>query len=340
MSNIWWWVAFNALILSLLALDLGVFHKRGHAVGMREALTWSAIWVSLAVLFGLGIWWQLGAEPALEFAAGYLVEEALSVDNLFVFILIFGYFKVPPAYQHRVLFWGILGALVMRGIMIGTGALLLERFHWIIYIFGAFLVITGVRMALASETEIEPDANPILRLLRRYIPVTTHFHGDRFFVHEAPRPGDPVRRIATPLFVVLVLVETTDLVFALDSIPAIFGVTRDPFLVYSSNVFAILGLRSLYFVLAGVIGKFHLLRYGLSVVLAFVGVKMLLSEVYKIPIGIALGTVALVLLASVLLSLAIPPRHPHGHAEPGAVPGEGEPPAPTISAAKADGPRA
>ncbi len=313
MSNIWWWVAFNALILSLLALDLGVFHKRGHAVGMREAITWSAVWVSLACLFGLGIWWQLGAEPALEFAAGYLVEEALSVDNLFVFILIFGYFKVPPAYQHRVLFWGILGALVMRGIMIGTGALLLERFHWIIYLFGAFLVITGVRMALASETAIEPDANPILRLLRRYIPVTTHFHGDRFFVHEAPRPGDPVRRIATPLFVVLVLVETTDLVFALDSIPAIFGVTRDPFLVYSSNVFAILGLRSLYFVLAGVIGQFHLLRYGLSVVLAFVGVKMLLSDVYKIPIAIALGTVALVLLASVLLSLVIPPKHPHGH---------------------------
>lgn len=315
MSSPWWWVAFNALILSLLALDLGVFHKKGHAVGMREALTWSAVWVSLALCFGLGIWWQLGREPALEFFAGYLVEEALSVDNLFVFILVFGYFKVPAAYQHRVLFWGILGALVMRGAMIATGALLLERFHWIIYVFGAFLVVTGIRMALQDDGEIEPEANPILRLLRRYIPVTTHFHGDRFFVRQAPRPGDAVRRMATPLFVVLVLVETTDVVFALDSIPAIFGVTRDPFLVYSSNVFAILGLRSMYFVLAGVIGKFHLLRYGLSLVLAFVGVKMLLSELYPIPIAVALGTVAAILVGSVLLSLVIPPRDaaPAGH---------------------------
>jgi tellurite resistance protein TerC len=310
MSSPIWWVAFNALILSLLALDLGVFHRRGHAVGVREALTWSAIWVSLAIAFGMGIWWKLGPQPALEFFTGYLVEEALSVDNLFVFIMIFGYFRVPAELQHRVLFWGILGALVMRGAMIATGALLLERFHWVIYIFGAFLVITGIRMALSSGEAIEPDANPVLRLLRRFIPVTTRFHGEKFFVREALRPGEPVRRVATPLFVVLVLVETTDVVFALDSIPAIFGVTRDPFLVYSSNVFAILGLRSLYFVLAGVIGKFHLLKYGLSVVLAFVGVKMLIAEWYKIPIGIALGVVALVLLASVLLSLVIPPKEP------------------------------
>ena len=308
MASPWWWVAFNALILTLLALDLGVFHRRGHAVRMREALTWSAVWVSLAVLFGLGIGWKLGPQPALEFFTGYLVEEALSVDNLFVFIMIFGYFRVPAELQHRVLFWGILGALVMRGAMIATGALLLERFHWVIYIFGAFLVITGVRMALSGGDEIEPDANPVLRLLRRYIPVTTRYHGERFFVREALRPGDPVRRVATPLFVVLVLVETTDVVFALDSIPAIFGVTRDPFLVYSSNVFAILGLRSLYFVLAGVIGRFHLLKYGLSVVLAFVGVKMIVAEWYKIPIGVALGVVGLVLLASVLLSLVVPPR--------------------------------
>ena len=310
MSSPIWWVAFNALILTLLALDLGVFHRRGHAVGVREALTWSAIWVSLAIAFGVGIWWKLGQQPALEFFTGYLVEEALSVDNLFVFIMIFGYFRVPAELQHRVLFWGILGALVMRGLMIATGALLLERFHWVIYIFGAFLVITGIRMALSSGEAIEPDANPVLRLLRRFIPVTTRFHGEKFFVREALRPGEPVRRVATPLFVVLVLVETTDVVFALDSIPAIFGVTRDPFLVYSSNVFAILGLRSLYFVLAGVIGKFHLLKYGLSVVLAFVGVKMIIAEWYKIPIGIALGVVALVLVASVLLSLVIPPKDP------------------------------
>jgi tellurite resistance protein TerC len=321
MASPWWWVAFNALILTLLALDLGVFHRRGHAVRMREALAWSAVWVSLAVLFGLGIGWKLGTQPALEFFTGYVVEEALSVDNLFVFIMIFGYFRVPAELQHRVLFWGILGALVMRGAMIATGALLLERFHWVIYIFGAFLIITGVRMALSGGDDIEPDANPVLRLLRRYIPVTTRYHGDRFFVREALRPGDPVRRVATPLFVVLVLVETTDVVFALDSIPAIFGVTRDPFLVYSSNVFAILGLRSLYFVLAGVIGRFHLLKYGLSVVLAFVGVKMILAEWYKIPIGVALGVVGLVLLASVLLSLVVPPRE-----------------APVVAGADADGP--
>ncbi|MCU0615546.1 MAG: TerC family protein [Gemmatimonadaceae bacterium] len=326
MSSPIWWVAFNALILTLLALDLGVFHRRGHAVGVREALTWSAIWVSLAIAFGVGIWWKLGQQPALEFFTGYLVEEALSVDNLFVFIMIFGYFRVPAELQHRVLFWGILGALVMRGAMIATGALLLERFHWVIYIFGAFLVITGIRMALSSGEAIEPEANPVLRLLRRFIPVTTRFHGEKFFVREALRPGEAVRRVATPLFVVLVLVETTDVVFALDSIPAIFGVTRDPFLVYSSNVFAILGLRSLYFVLAGVIGKFHLLKYGLSVVLSFVGVKMIIAEWYKIPIGIALGVVALVLLASVLLSLVIPPKEPPPTVSPDATANDGAAP--------------
>lgn len=326
MSSPIWWVAFNALILTLLALDLGVFHRRGHAVGVREALTWSAIWVSLAIAFGVGIWWKLGQQPALEFFTGYLVEEALSVDNLFVFIMIFGYFRVPAELQHRVLFWGILGALVMRGAMIATGALLLERFHWVIYIFGAFLVITGIRMALSSGEAIEPEANPVLRLLRRFIPVTTRFHGEKFFVREALRPGEAVRRVATPLFVVLVLVETTDVVFALDSIPAIFGVTRDPFLVYSSNVFAILGLRSLYFVLAGVIGRFHLLKYGLSVVLSFVGVKMIIAEWYKIPIGIALGVVALVLLASVLLSLVIPPKEPPPTVSPDATANDGAAP--------------
>ena len=308
MASPWWWVAFNALILTLLALDLGVFHKRGHAVGMREALRWSAVWVSLALLFGAGIWWRLGQQPALEFFAGYLVEEALSVDNLFVFILIFGYFKVPPALQHRVLFWGILGALVMRGTMIATGALLLERFHWVIYVFGGFLVITGLRMAFQDDGEIEPEANPVLRVLRRLVPVTTQYHADRFFVRESIRPGEAARLVATPLFVVLVLVETTDVVFALDSIPAIFGVTRDPFLVYSSNVFAILGLRSLYFVLAGVIGRFHLLRYGLALVLVFVGGKMLASDWYHLPIAVALGIVAAILAGSVLLSLVVPPK--------------------------------
>jgi tellurite resistance protein TerC len=310
MHNTWWWIGFNALVLALLALDLGVLNRKAHAVSVREALGWSVLWVSLAVAFGIGVGQVMGRQAMLEFFAGYLVEEALSVDNLFVFILIFGYFRVPPELQHRVLFWGILGALVMRGTMIGAGALLLARFHWVIYLFGAFLVFTGARMAFGGGGHVEPEANPVIRLVRRLFPVTTRYHGERFFVREPLHPGGAARLTATPLFVVLALVETTDIVFAVDSIPAIFGVTRDPFLVYTSNVFAILGLRSLYFVLAGVIGKFHLLKYGLALVLAFVGVKMLLSELRPIPIGLSLATVAGVLAGSVLLSLVIPPKPP------------------------------
>jgi len=274
-------------------------------VTVKEALAWSAVWITLAIAFGIGIGFTMGRQSALEFFAGYLVEEALSVDNLFVFIMIFGFFRIPPALQHRVLFWGILGALLMRGFMIGAGAILIARFHAIIFVFGAFLVYTGLKMAFQQETQIQPESNPVIRIVRRFFPVTTKFHGDRFFVREAIRAGGPVRWVATPLLVVLVLVETTDVMFALDSIPAIFGVTKDPFLVYTSNVFAILGLRSLYFVLAGVIGKFHLLKYGLSVVLVFVGVKMLL---YHISVGWSLGVVAGVLGSSVLLSLVIPPK--------------------------------
>ena len=308
MPNVWWWVGFNALILVLLAIDLGVFNRKAHAVSVREGLGWSALWVSLAVLFGLWIGRSMGRQSMLEFYAGYLVEQALSVDNLFVFILIFGYFKIAPALQHRVLFWGILGALVMRGVMIGAGAALIANFHWIIYVFGAFLVYTGFRMAVGGATDIEPEANPVIRLVRRIVPITARFHGEQFFVREPLSPGGAVRLVATPLFLVLVLVETTDVVFAVDSIPAIFGVTQNPFLVYTSNVFAILGLRSMYFVLAGVITKFHLLKYGLSIVLMFVGVKMLLSERFPISIGVSLGIVGGVLVGSVLLSLWIPPR--------------------------------
>ena len=308
MPTITWWIAFNALVLALLALDLGVFNRRAHAIGIREALGWSAVWMALAVGFGLWIGQTMGQQAMLEFYAGYLVEQALSVDNLFVFILIFGYFRVPPALQHRVLFWGILGALLMRGAMIGAGALLLARFHWIIYLFGAFLVFTGAKMAFGGEQEIEPEANPILRVLRRFMPLSTAFHGDRFFVREPMSGSGVMHRVATPLFVVLVLVETTDVVFAVDSIPAIFGVTRNPFLVYTSNVFAILGLRSLYFVLAGVIGTFHLLKYGLAIVLAFVGAKMLLSDVVHLGIGLSLGLVVAVLMGSILLSLVVPKR--------------------------------
>ena len=326
MHNVWWWVGFNALVLGLLALDLGVFHKESKAVTVKEGLAWSAVWITLAILFGVGIGFTMGHQSALEFFAGYLVEEALSVDNLFVFIMIFGFFRIPAALQHRVLFWGILGALVMRGLMIGVGAVLIARFHTVIYLFGAFLVFTGIRMAFQGESQIEPESNPVIRLVRRIFPVTTKFHDDKFFVREPLKPGGAIRLVATPLFVVLVLVETTDIMFALDSIPAIFGVTKDPFLVYTSNVFAILGLRSMYFVLAGVIGKFHLLKYGLSVVLAFVGVKMLLSGVYAIPIGISLGVVAAVLVSSVLLSLVIKPKHAPGPS--------------TESSSKSDGPTA
>lgn len=303
-----WWLGFNALILILLSIDLGVFNRKAHDVSVREAMGWSAVWISLALGFGWWIRGAMGPTAMLEFYAGYLVEQALSVDNLFVFILIFSYFKIPGSLQHRVLFWGILGALIMRGLMIGAGAVLLARFHWIIYIFGAFLVFTGVRMAFGDDSDIEPEANPVIRFVRRIFPVSAQFRGEKFFVREPLTTGGAIRLVATPLFVVLALVETTDVVFAVDSIPAVFGVTRNPFLVYTSNVFAILGLRSMYFVLAGVMGKFYLLKYGLSIVLSFVGAKMLLSNVYPLGIGLSLGVVAGVLAGSVLLSLLIPAK--------------------------------
>jgi tellurite resistance protein TerC len=311
MPNLWWWAGFLALILGLLSLDLGVFNRRAHAPSVREALGWSAVWVALAAAFGGWIGRSMGTGAMLEFYAGYLVEQALSVDNLFVFILIFGYFKIPEALQHRVLFWGILGALVLRGAMIALGAAMLAQFHWIIYLFGAFLVFTGIKMAVGGDTEVEPEANPVIRLLRRLLPITTQFHGEQFFVREAVAAGAPLRWVATPLFVVLALVETTDVVFAVDSIPAVFGVTRQPFIVFTSNVFAILGLRSLYFVLTNVMGRFHLLKYGLSVVLTFVGAKMLVAETIPIGTGLSLVVVIAVLGASVLLSLVVPQKADH-----------------------------
>jgi tellurite resistance protein TerC len=311
-SAIWPWVGFNVLVLVLLAIDLGVFNRTAHVVSVKEAGRWSAITVGLALAFAgciaagvLPVEGVAGRQDALEFITGYLIELALSVDNIFVFVLIFSYFKVPPKYQHRVLFWGVLGALVMRGTMIAAGAYLIERFHWIIYVFGAFLVITGIRMMRQEEEDIEPESNPAIKLVRRFIPITHHYDGQKFFTQE--KIGDRVRRAATPLFVVLVLVETTDLIFALDSIPAIFAVTREPYLVYTSNVFAILALRSMYFVLAGVIDKFHYLKLGLSMVLIFIGAKMLLTAVdIHIPIGLSLGVVGLVLGSSVAASLMWP----------------------------------
>jgi tellurite resistance protein TerC len=308
-DQLWLWVGFNVFVLAMLAIDLGVFHRSAHEVSVKEAAIWSAVWVALALGFNYGLYRFMGEQAGLEFLAGYLIEKALSVDNIFIFVLIFSYFQVPPKYQHRVLFWGILGALIMRGVMIGLGAYLIHRFAWILYVFGAFLVWTGYRMARQDERAIEPEANPVIRLVRRLVPVTGTYHGSSFFIREpAARPGASSRIEATPLFVVLALVETTDLIFAVDSIPAVFAVTRDPFLVYSSNVFAILGLRALYFLLSGIIDKFRYLKFGLSVGLIFVGAKMLLADVYKVPIGLSLGLIALVIMASVIASLLWPPR--------------------------------
>ena len=299
-------LAFNAGVIAVLAIDLGIFNRKAHAPSVKEAAAWSSVWISLSLGFAGIVYWQMGSQAALEFVTGYLIEYSLSIDNIFVILLIFTYFRIPDKYQHRVLFWGILGALLMRGAMIAAGAFLIARFHWIIYVFGAFLVFTGIRMAMHDEGDIEPEANPILRLVRRMLPVTHDYRGQRFFVTESPKPGMPVTLMATPLFVVLVLVETTDLIFAVDSIPAIFAVTRDPFLVYTSNVCAILGLRSLYFLLAGFIHKFHYLKLGLAVVLTFVGVKMLLGAVYHIPIQVSLLVIAGVLTTAVVASMMFP----------------------------------
>ena len=299
-------VAFNIGVLAVLAIDLGIFNRKAHAATVKEAASWSAVWIALSLGFAVVILKMYGRQAALEFVTGYVIEYSLSVDNIFVIVLIFSYFRIPDKYQHRVLFWGIIGALVMRGAMIAAGAILINSFHWVIYVFGAFLVFTGIRMATHDESDIEPEANPILRLVRRILPITHDYRGQEFFVKEPPVKGAPPTLMATPLFVVLVLVETTDLIFAVDSIPAIFAVTKDPFLVYTSNVCAILGLRSLYFLLAGVINKFHLLKLGIAAVLTFVGVKMLLSSVYVIPIHISLMVIVAVLAASVAASIAFP----------------------------------
>jgi tellurite resistance protein TerC len=300
MDQFWLWIGFNAFVLAMLAVDLFVFHKEAHEVRAAEAAGWSVLWIALAVLFGAGVYRFMGPQAGLEFFAGYLIEKALSVDNIFVFVLIFGFFRVPPRYQHRVLFWGILGALIMRGGMIAAGAYLIQHFHWVIYVFGAFLVFTGVRMAIQKEHGLDPDSNPAIRLIRRVMPVTRAYHGQKFFVRE--HVAGRLRLAATPLFVVVALVETTDLIFAVDSIPAIFAVTQDPFIVYSSNVFAILGLRALYFLLAEVIDRFHYLKLGLSVVLVFVGLKMLAADVYKVPVGVSLAVIVGVLGVAVAAS--------------------------------------
>ena len=296
-ETIWAWVGFNLFVLAMLALDLGVFHRKAHVVSLKEAAAWSIVWIALALVFNIGVYYWIGSEPALKFFTGYLIEKSLSVDNIFVFVLIFSAFSVPAAFQHRVLFWGILGALLMRGTLILVGSVLLNEFHWIIYVFGAFLILTGIKMAFQRHAEQHPEDNPLVRLVRRLLPMTNGYEGDRFFVRHAGR------WLATPLLLVLLSVEFTDLIFAVDSIPAVFAVTQDPFIVYTSNVFAILGLRSLYFVLAGVVDKFYYLKLGLSAILVFVGMKMVLADVYKIPIAISLPVIAVVLAIAVVASL-------------------------------------
>lgn len=296
------WAIFNAFVLLMLALDLGVFHRKAHAIRPREALIWTVVWISLALLFNLFIYYRAGQDIALEFLTGYLLEKSLSVDNIFVIVMIFAFFRVPAAYQHRVLFWGVLGALVLRGIFIGLGAYVLHRWEWVMYIFGALLVVTGIKMAVKQEDVADLSDNPILRLARRIIPITHEYHGKHFVIK---RDG---RLLGTPLLLVVILVEVSDLLFAIDSIPAIFAITDDTFVVYTSNVFAILGLRSMFFLLAAVVERFVYLKYGLAVVLVFIGVKMLLHDVYKIPTFISLGVITVLIGGSILISLLRPPR--------------------------------
>ena len=298
------WIIVNIFVLGMLTLDLLVFHRHAHEVSMKEAAGWSVFWIALSGVFNLGVYFFMGPQAGLEFLTGYLIEKALSVDNLFVFVLIFSYFNVPAKYQHRVLFWGILGAMIMRGIMIGLGTALITQFHWIIYLFGAFLVFTGIRMLWQDDEQIEPERNPVLRLFRRIVPVTDTYHAQKFLVKS--NVGGRTRLMATPLLVVLVLIETTDLIFAVDSIPAVFAITLNPFIVYTSNIFAILGLRALYFLLAGVVHKFHYLKVGLSAVLVFVGAKMLLMDIYHISTPLSLVVVAVLIGGSVGASLAFP----------------------------------
>ncbi len=299
-SQVIWWVAFGTIVFVLLVLDMKVFHRKAHVIRVKESLLWIGFWVALALLFNLGIYLWRGHDSALEFLTCYLIEESLSIDNLFVFLMLFSYFAVAPAFQHKVLFWGIIGAIAMRLLFIVVGVELLERFHWVFYIFGSFLIITAIRMLFQRDKAVKPERNLVLRIFRRFVPVTDHYEDDRFFIRKAGR------FFATPLFVVVLVVETTDVVFALDSIPAALGITLDPFIVYTSNIFAILGLRSLYFALAGIMRLFHYLRYGLVVVLIFVGCKMLIADFYKIPTGISLGVVAGVLIISVIVSIKWP----------------------------------
>ncbi len=294
---LWGWVSFNAFVLAMLGLDLGVFHRQAHVVKLGEALTWSAIWIALAMAFNVGVYYWAGPKPALEFLTGYLIEKSLSVDNLFVFAMLFAAFRVPMEYKHKILFWGVFGALMMRAAMIFAGVSLIERFHWLIYVFGGFLVLTGLKMLVYHPAPADPRNHLLIRISRRLFRVTHDYHADRFFVRQNGL------MTATPLLLVLILVEATDLIFAVDSIPAILAVSSDTFIVFTSNVFAMLGLRSLYFALAGVMDMFRYLKYGLAAILVFVGIKMLLVDVAPIPIAVSLSVVIGILAISMIASL-------------------------------------
>jgi len=301
-TQVLFWILFNIFVLAMLALDIGVFHRKAHVIKVKEALLWTGIWVVLAFIFNVVVYFWRGPHTALEFLTGYLIEKSLSVDNIFAFLMIFTYFRVPQQYQRKVLLWGIIGALIVRVIFIFAGVALIRQFHWVVYVFGAFLIFAGIKMALQKETEIHPERNPVLRMFCRFMPVTNQYEDGYFFVKKAGR------YFATPLFIVLLVVETTDIIFAVDSIPAVLAITFDPFIVYTSNVFAILGLRALYFALAGMMQLFCYLHYGLSAILVFVGAKMLLADTYKIPVVVALGVIAALLLASVITSLVWPKK--------------------------------
>ncbi len=294
---IWAWGVFLLVVIAMLMVDLGVFHRKAHVLSMREATIWSIVWVVVALVFNAIVWVWLGHQKALEFFTGYLVEKALSADNIFVFAVLFNYFAVPPEYRHRVLFWGVLGAIVFRLTFILAGTALLKKFHWVVYIFGIIVIVSGIKLLMRKDEEIDPERNPVLRLARRFLPITPNYHGQKFFVRLNGK------FMATPLTLVLLVVESTDIVFAIDSIPAIFAITRDPFIVFTSNVCAILGLRALYFLLEGMIRLFQYLDEGLAVILVFIGIKMLVSEFYKIPTWVALGFVAAVLAITIALSL-------------------------------------
>lgn len=298
------WIGFILFVLAMLGLDLGVFHRRAHQVGVREALLWTTAWIALALLFNAGVYFRFGPERAVEFLTGYIIEKALSVDNIFVFLVIFTYFKVPAVLQHRVLFWGILGALIMRAVFILLGAILIQQFHWVIYVLGGFLIFTGVKLLLQHGGEMHPERNAIVSLFQRFVTSVNYYRGFQFSVVENGK------RYATPLLLVLVTIEATDIIFAVDSIPAVFAVTTDPFIVFTSNIFAILGLRALYFALAGAMRRFHYLKVGLALVLVFVGGKMMLTDLYKLPVMVSLAVVVLLLAAFVVLSLVRPPAEP------------------------------